>query len=111
MRHATIFTLRSEPQVIRMKKGAFAVVQENCIRCHSEVLKDSPLGEHADAGQKPGEVEYCWKCHRETPHGRVRSLSAVPYAQVPQLPSVIPGWMQKALSNDVPLGQGIGKVK
>ena len=36
----------------------------------------------------------CWDCHRETPHGRVRSLSAVPNAQVPQLPSTVPNWFK-----------------
>ncbi|MDA3880072.1 MAG: hypothetical protein PF436_06775 [Prolixibacteraceae bacterium] len=39
----------------------------------------------------------CWECHREVPHGRVRSLSSVPNARIPLPPSPIPDWLQKAL--------------
>ena len=40
---------------------------------------------------------YCWECHRETPHGRVNSLSAVPNAQAPLLKSPVPDWMNKLI--------------
>jgi cytochrome c nitrite reductase small subunit len=38
---------------------------------------------------------YCWECHRETPHGRVNSLSSGPYARVPVKGSPLPEWMKK----------------
>jgi len=41
MRHATMFTLRQEPQVIFIKEAGKEVVQENCIRCHEKLLTDN----------------------------------------------------------------------
>jgi cytochrome c nitrite reductase small subunit len=40
----------------------------------------------------------CWECHRETPHGRVNSLSSVPYARVPLPESPVPDWIKKHIS-------------
>jgi cytochrome c nitrite reductase small subunit len=77
--HATVFTMRWEPQVIRISKGAIPVVQQNCRRCHSALIEDVSLDVHA-----PGD-RLCWDCHREVPHGRVRSLSATPDVFRPQL--------------------------
>jgi cytochrome c nitrite reductase small subunit len=37
----------------------------------------------------------CWECHREVPHGRVNSLSSVPYARVPMLESPVPEWLSR----------------
>ncbi len=79
LRHATIFTMRWEPQVIRISKGAIPVVEHNCRRCHGPLVEDTALDVHAPADK------LCWDCHREVPHGRVRSLSAAPEAFRPQL--------------------------
>ena len=38
LRHATVFTLRREPQVIFIKSAGKKVVQQNCIRCHSYLI-------------------------------------------------------------------------
>ncbi len=35
LRHATVFTLRNEPQVIFIKEEGAEVVHQNCVRCHS----------------------------------------------------------------------------
>lgn len=93
LRHATMFTLRLEPQVIQIKDAGKKAVQENCIRCHTNNIH--PISVRAisskaiiDEGDR-----YCWDCHRETPHGRVNSLSSTPYARVPKLAPVIPEWM------------------
>jgi cytochrome c nitrite reductase small subunit len=37
----------------------------------------------------------CWECHRETPHGRVNSLSSVPNARVPLPESPVPDWIKQ----------------
>ena len=95
LRHATIFTLRAEPQVIFIKEAGKEVVQQNCIRCHGELLHG--------AVQSYGLAEYdehrndrrCGECHRETPHGRVNSLSSTPNARVPVPGSPVPGWLKK----------------
>ncbi len=79
--HATVFTMRWEPQVIRLSHGAIPVVEGNCRRCHAELIQDVAARGHA-----PGDLR-CWDCHREVPHGRTRSLSAAPDVFQPRLPS------------------------
>lgn len=97
-RHATMFTLRLEPEVIRIKDMGAAVVMENCIRCHGSYLHDTKLKTGTFSEAKEGEAQLCWSCHRETPHGRVSSLSSYPMARVPELTPVMPEWMKKYLS-------------
>jgi cytochrome c nitrite reductase small subunit len=80
--HATVFTMRWEPQAIRLSKGAIPVVEGNCRRCHASVVADV-----APAVHQPGDLR-CWDCHREVPHGSVRSLSTSPGAFQPRLPAV-----------------------
>ena len=43
LRHATIFTLRREPQVIFIREEGRKVVQNNCIRCHEYLITDDRL--------------------------------------------------------------------
>jgi cytochrome c nitrite reductase small subunit len=78
--HATVFTMRWEPQAIRLSAGAVPVVEQNCRRCHSQVI-----AEVAPAVHQPGDLR-CWDCHREVPHGSVRSLSAASDVFQPRLP-------------------------
>ena len=95
LRHATVFTLRKEPQVIFIKEEGREVVHDNCIRCHSTLLTDSKLL------MKTGEYHHfrmersCSDCHREIPHGRVNSLSSAPNAKVPLPPSPVPDWLKE----------------
>ncbi len=93
MRHATMFTLRLEPQVIHVKEAGIGVIQENCIRCHQKLLQSSSLVTVTLEGTQHGEGRLCWECHRETPHGRVNSLASVPYARVPIPSSITPSWL------------------
>lgn len=94
LRHATIFTLRAEPQVIFIKHAGIEVVQENCIRCHEKLLKDYKLMPRSMAHFDVRSDRLCWECHREVPHGRVNSISSVPYARVPVPSSPVPDWMK-----------------
>jgi len=80
--HATVFTMRWEPQVIRLSVRAAPVVEDNCRRCHAAVVADV-----APAAHQAGDLR-CWDCHREVPHGTVRSLSATPEVFRPQLPAL-----------------------
>jgi cytochrome c nitrite reductase small subunit len=80
--HATVFTMRWEPQAIRISPGAVPVVENNCRRCHAQVIADVAVKAH-----QPGDLR-CWDCHREVPHGSVRSLSATPDVFQPRLPGV-----------------------
>jgi cytochrome c nitrite reductase small subunit len=99
MRHATMFTLRMEPQVIFIKEEGRAVVQENCIRCHSDLLSDEKVNKLTMVYQHQRTERPCWECHRETPHGRVNSLSSVPYARVPLSGSTLPNWLISKRNN------------
>jgi cytochrome c nitrite reductase small subunit len=80
--HSTVFTMRWEPQVIRLSQRAIPVVEENCRRCHAGVVQNVSPAVH-----RPGDLR-CWECHREVPHGAVRSLAATPGVFQPHLPPV-----------------------
>lgn len=100
MKHSTYFTFRWEPQVISIKSRGINVVQENCIRCHLDMV--DMIGAVEVTGRtaaREGDT-LCWDCHRETPHGSVRSLSAAPHALVERLPSVLPEWLEKIIRPD-----------
>jgi cytochrome c nitrite reductase small subunit len=95
MRHATIFTLRNEPQVIFIKEEGANAVQQNCVRCHNNLITDNKmLSKTHQFDDFRTEGRYCWTCHREVPHGRVSSLSSTPNAQVPETRQPIPTWIQ-----------------
>lgn len=100
MRHATIFTLRAEPQVIKIGEEGKKVVQENCKRCHKYLNEIVGTLAVTLESAKHGEGKLCWECHREVPHGRVNSLSSVSYTQIPKLESPVPVWITKLLKNE-----------
>ena len=102
LRHATIFTLRKEPQVIFIHEAGREVVHKNCTRCHSELLTDSRLFSINQEIRDHRMGRKCWECHRETPHGRVNSLSSVPYARVPLPGSIVPLWLKDMMKKDNP---------
>ncbi|MDP2400844.1 MAG: cytochrome c nitrite reductase small subunit [Actinomycetota bacterium] len=92
-RHAAIFTARLEPQVIRIKPAGITAVQNNCVRCHQDLVEMTQLIEVTGHNHEHGTGKRCWDCHREVPHGTVRSLSSSPFSLVPRLPSPMPGWL------------------
>lgn len=94
IRHATIFTLRKEPQVIFIHEAGAEVVHNNCIRCHAELLNDPKLASSVHQHRAHRVDRKCWECHREVPHGRANSLSSVPNARVPLPESPVPAWIQ-----------------
>lgn len=100
LRHATFFTMRWEPQTIVLKQAGVNVVQENCIRCHQDLVDMTKLAEATGKSVQMGDGKLCWDCHRETPHGSVRSLSAAPHALVERLPSAMPEWLNNFLKTN-----------
>ncbi len=99
LRHSTIFTLRTEPQVIFIKEAGKNVVQKNCLRCHENLLMDSRLARFNKETNKFRAERQCLECHRYTPHGRVNSLSSVPNAKAPLPETPVPAWLRKIMSN------------
>lgn len=96
LKHSTVFTMRTEPQAIKLSDEAVSVVQNNCIRCHQELVQNMIT----QTGFKHDISRNCWECHRETPHGGVRSLSATPNAIIPVNESIIPKWLQKKMDKE-----------
>ncbi len=104
MRHAAIFTMRNEPQVIQIKEVSKRAVQKNCERCHNHLIsKDRVLSvtrvtpEEEDEGENE---RYCWECHRDVPHGKINSLSSSPNARVPLLESPVPNWLKDLMEKE-----------
>ena len=94
LRHAAVFTLRSEPQVIQAKEASSNVVQQNCVRCHTSLVTDSRMELYDDQFNDLRTGRRCIECHRETPHGRVNSISSVPNARIPLPESPVPYWLK-----------------
>ncbi len=86
MKHSYVFTLRKEPQVLKLSAAAVPVVQGNCLRCHEDRLEMVRL---AGASERT-----CWDCHVSI-HGKARSLSSSPSVLRPRLPDAGLGWMKK----------------
>ncbi len=97
LRHATIFTLHQEPQVIQIKPDGQMVVLSNCIRCHESILEESSLHQTTYQDYLKGDSKLCWDCHRDVPHGTVHSLSATPYTQTPVVAGGAPEWLKDLL--------------
>ena len=93
LRHASMFTLRKEPEVIRIKEAGIEVVLDNCIRCHSKLNQNVTIGEFNLRDVHEGNGKLCWDCHREVPHGRVHSLSSAPDAFIPEKIYTVPDWL------------------
>lgn len=100
LRHATIFTLRAEPQVIHILEAGQEVVQNNCVRCHQDLLQDKKLYTYNEQHFQHRADRQCWECHRMTPHGRINSLSSTPNAQVPVPESPVPDWLKELMKDE-----------
>jgi cytochrome c nitrite reductase small subunit len=98
MRHAYMFTMRLEPQTIFIRDEGKHVVQQNCLRCHKDLVHNEKMLAYTSTYHDSFIERNCWDCHRETPHGRVHSLSSVPFARVPGPDSPVPGWLENIMN-------------
>lgn len=103
MYHATVFTLRMEPQAIIMKDASAEVVQKNCVRCHEDQVTDAKMSSWVDNHKENRTTRKCWECHQQVPHGRVKSLSAIgyhidPVEDLKEKQLIVPDWLEKAIS-------------
>ncbi len=101
--HASVFTARLEPEVIMMREGSAAVVQNNCIRCHQDQVTDAKLSGLVEKHFEMRTERKCWECHQEVPHGKVRSLSSVKYyGKIPEEHyETIPSWLKTFLNDTI----------
>lgn len=99
--HATVFTMRNEPQVIKMKEASQEVVQNNCIRCHINQVTDVKYSSWIDSHKENRTKRQCWSCHQEVPHGKVHGLTSTDYTIAPKPTdvnkTVIPEWLQNEM--------------
>ncbi len=100
LRHATMFTFRMEPQVIKMHEAGQHVVLENCKACHQKVNQDVSVLNVTLEDKMHDNGKLCWDCHREVPHGRVKGLNSVPNARVPLPSSPVPEFIRNLNSDD-----------
>ena len=99
MRHASVFMMRGEPQVIQAIDESAEVIMNNCIRCHTQLNTEFVNTGRIDHEMAmAGEGKACWDCHREVPHGGTNSLSSTLNALVPYPKSVSPDWLKDMLS-------------
>jgi cytochrome c nitrite reductase small subunit len=79
--HSYAMTFRTyETHNIRASESAQKRIQANCIACHREIVSEITASSklyqtEGDSGQIDRK---CWNCHRDVPHGRVRSLTTTP---------------------------------
>jgi cytochrome c nitrite reductase small subunit len=69
--HVTAFIFGDIPDAIRAKESSRKVVQENCIRCHTETVSNM-LDSSMEFDRQ------CFDCHRSVAHGD-RGISILPY--------------------------------
>jgi len=99
MYHGYVFTMRKEPQVIRMKEAGQKVVQSNCIRCHQDQVVAGGIERNVPNHRKHMTERKCWECHQEVPHGKIHSLSSVKYYGKieKEHQETIPEWLKQQL--------------
>lgn len=64
-RHSKGFTLQDFHEPILMTEGNARILQENCLRCHGDLVHDLVV----TAGERPAEEARCVHCHRSAGHG------------------------------------------
>ena len=102
--HASIFTMRMEPQAIVMKEASAEVVQSNCVRCHYDQVTDAKMSGWVENHEQSRTDRTCWDCHQQVPHGKVKSLSAVgfhldPITDKSEKKLIVPDWLDQAIQN------------
>ncbi len=103
MRHAAIFTMNAQPQVIQARTESAEAILENCIRCHHQLNTEYiAYGQMDYTAIIDGNGKACWDCHRDVPHGGKNSLSSTPNALVPYPVNEVPEWLQKITDKNAP---------
>lgn len=98
--HSAVFTLGTEPQVIRPREASSNVIMDNCIRCHTQLNTEFVNTGMIDYTQaQAGEGKACWDCHRNIPHTVVSNISSSPNVIAPMPESPVPAWLKKMMNS------------
>jgi cytochrome c nitrite reductase small subunit len=68
-RHSKAFTLQDFEEPIRMTAGNARILQDNCLRCHADLVHDQLAGATTEA-----DAIRCVHCHSRVGHGPRASL-------------------------------------
>lgn len=66
-----VFSTGRTPELIRANGHSREIIQQNCIRCHEQMVESILTGAQVFDRN-------CWDCHRDVAHGE-RGLSGSPY--------------------------------
>lgn len=81
--HSYAMTFNTYKHNIQISEDGAKRVQANCISCHSKTVSTMKTNSDKYHSFKDGESlqngRKCWDCHKEVPHGKVRSLTTTPY--------------------------------
>ena len=80
--HSVAFTMNTFAQNIEISEDGANRVQANCRSCHAALIQEvvANSDKYHDFSGVPRTDRKCWDCHRDVPHGKVRSLSSTPNA-------------------------------
>ncbi|WP_412984378.1 cytochrome c nitrite reductase small subunit [Pontimicrobium sp. IMCC45349] len=100
--HASVFTLRAEPEVMFMREASEEVVQDNCMRCHIQQVTQTKYDGYINDHAANRTDRKCWECHKEVPHGKIHGISTIKNNIAP-IPTdsegaVIPQWLKDQTS-------------
>lgn len=100
--HASVFTLRAEPEVMFMREASEEVVQDNCMRCHIQQVTQTKYDGYINDHATNRTDRKCWECHKEVPHGKIHGISTIKNNIAP-IPTdsegaVIPQWLKDQTS-------------
>jgi len=65
--HSKAFTLQDFPEPIRITEPNAAILQENCLRCHGDLVHEIVAGSTTDV--RSDDAIRCVHCHRHVGHG------------------------------------------
>jgi cytochrome c nitrite reductase small subunit len=80
--HTVAFTFNTYDHSMKISDDGARRVQENCISCHKSItstMSNNSDGYHNFDHKNVENGRKCWSCHREVPHGKVRSLTTTPH--------------------------------
>ena len=77
--HSVAFTMDSYDHAMKISEYGAERVQNNCLKCHSslasEIISNADKYHNFDQEYVKGGRK-CWDCHKNVPHGKVRSIVA-----------------------------------
>lgn len=97
--HASVLLSNKTPPAPRPRPATTKVIQENCVRCHTQLTTEFvQAGKASYADIQHGSQKACWDCHRHVPHTKNSGLASSPDATVPFPPaSAAPDWIRNIL--------------